>query len=539
MRTKTETVEVRPGFAQQLQHASREQLFDLCVRLLTQYPEMEYLIEMLAPSLPSEATSPAPSTAKTVAEIPLSSFANKVTVDLNPIRRGIQKAFRNSSHDYEEYEEDPTEALAGEILPFCDIANGYMETGQWANAIAVYTTIVTEIVGTDEDDYEESALNKLVEDCVSDLITCLDAQNSLPESSRLNPESRVELMDFLFEQWEYANVDAEGETRIAQAITQSERSHIEARLRETLAERTDAKWNARNRRWVAFLLTLREQSGITDDERLAEYQHYSLWEETTSLLLDMGRIDEGIRLAKDRLENVAFTTFADRLLVKGGEHIEQALVLVVEREYEFEKSAARDALDRINRHYLEWLGTRYATHGHPAEALAIRIQHFAAEPGADTYRKVHEAALLSGNPPDSWETLRPQLIATLEAADRWSELITLYLEEKEARAALDALQMQERAKQPGWYNPIPVAQLAETSYPEEAILIYQREAEKQIASRGRAHYQVAARHLVRVRDLYTRLNQQARWQTYITSVKDTNKALRALHDELRTLKLIT
>lgn len=545
----SETIEVRPTFAQQLQHASREQLLTLCVRLLKQQPEMEYLIDLLAPTpqseaISSEAISSVPSTENEAREIPLSPLANRVTVDLNPIRRKIQKAFRHSARDYDDYdyEGDPTEEIAEEIEPFYEMAVGYHQAGQWANSIAVYTTIITEIQDANEDESDDSALDSMVADCATGLVYCLEGQNSLPESYRLSPESRKELLEFLFEGWGNGQIDVDNEARIAQAITQSERSDIEARLRETLSERKMSISDWGKRRWLAFLLTLREQSGITNDERLAEYQRYSLWQETTGLLLEMGRVEEAIGLAQDKLDFMAFTTFADRLLAMGGEHVERALALVAERERALEQSAAPAPLDRINRHYLEWLGARYAAHDRPAEALAIRIQHFATEPGADTYRKVHEAAILPGNPPDSWETLRPQLIATLEAADRWYQLITLYLEEKEARAALDALQRQEREKRQGGYSPdmgIPVAQLAEASYPEEAIRLYQREAENQIASRGRTHYQAAARHLVRVRDLYTRLNQQARWQTYITSLKDTNRALRALHDELRTLKLIT
>ena len=57
-------------------------------------------------------------------------------------------------------------------------------------------------------------------------------------------------------------------------------------------------------------------------------------------------------------------------------------------------------------------------------------------------------------------------------------------------------------------------------------------------ARGRGNYQTAATYLARAKDLSARLNRLPQWNTYMTGLRERNKRLTALHDELRTLKLL-
>ncbi len=57
-------------------------------------------------------------------------------------------------------------------------------------------------------------------------------------------------------------------------------------------------------------------------------------------------------------------------------------------------------------------------------------------------------------------------------------------------------------------------------------------AERTIAGRARASYQVAAGHLRRLRDLHLRLGEAADWQAYIDGLRQEHHRLRALQDEL-------
>ena len=82
-----------------------------------------------------------------------------------------------------------------------------------------------------------------------------------------------------------------------------------------------------------------------------------------------------------------------------------------------------------------------------------------------------------------------------------------------------------------------VAAAAETDFPDEAVRIYQKLAEQQIAQRGRHAYQVAATYLVRVMRILEGNGRAAVWQSFIADLRQRNKSLRALREELDVLGL--
>ena len=102
-----------------------------------------------------------------------------------------------------------------------------------------------------------------------------------------------------------------------------------------------------------------------------------------------------------------------------------------------------------------------------------------------------------------------------------------------------ALEAVEQVRAPGWGGEwaggplrIRVAQAAEESRPREAIRIYVQAAERLIAARGRGNYAQAATYLVRVRDLYHGLDDPDAWHTLVADLREQNRRLPALQDEL-------
>ncbi|MBU0703231.1 MAG: hypothetical protein KKC18_05130 [Chloroflexi bacterium] len=79
---------------------------------------------------------------------------------------------------------------------------------------------------------------------------------------------------------------------------------------------------------------------------------------------------------------------------------------------------------------------------------------------------------------------------------------------------------------------IRVAQAAEESRPRAAIRIYVERTERLIAARGRGNYVEAAGYLARVRELYHRLSEPETWGTFIADLREQNRRLPALKDEL-------
>ena len=134
------------------------------------------------------------------------------------------------------------------------------------------------------------------------------------------------------------------------------------------------------------------------------------------------------------------------------------------------------------------------------------------------------------------------MLKTLEQQNKWGTLINIYLAEGEVGHALSALTNME--KEPGtprfgysyYVTPsnyeLQVAKAAEAEYPNDAIRLYQRIAEKLIDARGRERYQQAAEYFIRVKQLYQAQEREAEWNTYITHLRNTHKPLRALREEL-------
>lgn len=560
-----ETIDVRPEFATLLANHSREQLLALCIKLLQYQPDMEFLIDVV-PAVSPPVTLPPdgalePSDAGAKKEQLVSPLANTLSVDVKTIVRKVQKAFRNHNNEYDEYGDyDTGDDVAAELEPVREMGDNYAEAGQWANAHAVYATLATEIIQADENEYDtENALSEMVGDCYIGLARCFESQTTLPESARLSADARKQLLETLLEIWEHdpsvnnyvnkieaseneANMEEyllqrDPQAMIARNLTAEERVEVEAWVRNGMREGNSYGVQQRNRAGVDFLVALRIHSGMSDEEKIEEYRRYDLFEDMTKLLLQLGRIEDAINVAQDHLtHHVDLTNFADRLLRLGEAHTEQGLSFIERQLDEADKSGAEDT----GYPFLRWLAPKYAQYNRPAQALATRRRLFDKSLGAATYRDLREAAKLPGNPDDTWPQLRPRLITILEERGLWSELVLVYVEEKETRAALDALTEydQKSTHRYGADMHVSVAKLAEADFPNEARMIYQLLAENAIEARGRGNYQVAATYLVRAKDLWARQDRTAQWQSYITSLRDRNKRLSALQEELRALKLI-
>jgi uncharacterized Zn finger protein len=77
-----------------------------------------------------------------------------------------------------------------------------------------------------------------------------------------------------------------------------------------------------------------------------------------------------------------------------------------------------------------------------------------------------------------------------------------------------------------------VAKAAEKHYPDEATRLYKSVVQKLIDGRGRENYQQAVDYLSRVKQLYQKQRRESEWQAYVTNLRNSNKSLRALKEEL-------
>src|SRR5207253_5434181 len=128
-------------------------------------------------------------------------------------------------------------------------------------------------------------------------------------------------------------------------------------------------------------------------------------------------------------------------------------------------------------------------------------------------------------------------------------LIQIALAEGNIDKALALLKAEEKGDRGriGLYNysygfgyqdmTLKVAQAAEETRPREAIEIYQKYAERQIAQKQRKFYQYACEYLVKVRTLYEKLGEHEEWKSYIAVLREKHRNLRALKEEMAKARL--
>ncbi len=578
-----EVVHVKPEISALLAERSREELVALVELMVDRQPDFELLVDL---PLPTRSGIP-PAEPGTAA---------KRTVDEAAIRRQVVKVLSRGAYEAYDYrwDEGSDPEVAAELHGLREIGDRYLDAGRWADAQAVYTMISEEILASDEEIFDDVA--EVVTACGAGLLRVLEAQVSQDPSDRLSSEDREELFRAIYEIWlfDHSGADAfafasrgptggvmvvwrlheEDALPLARPVhdipggilpeepdaadqrdfdvpavvthhaTPAERAMVEGWLRDLLgpAQTGATSGSAQEKRAaIQFLATLREDEGFGDEARLAAYREAELWTDAAALLLRLNRVDEAVALAGRKIADpYALTAFADRLLSLGGDRIPQALGLVDGRLWETEgKHPGHDTA------YLTWLARRYAEQGMAREALATELRRFKTAPGLATFQAVQNAATMPGQPPEVWPATRSTLLETLEAKTALGQLLEIALHEGRIADAIALLKRMEqgraRPRIDGWWSvaeyQLRVGEAAEMEFPDEAIRLYTLLAEREIEERNRSHYQVAARHLARVKHLQERQGRREAWRSFITDLRERHKRLRALKEELDALDL--
>jgi tetratricopeptide (TPR) repeat protein len=533
---RIQTGVVRSGLMGRLSMKSHEELLALLEQLMQRQPDIESLIELLI-ELPLVTTAP---------EEKLPGTGRKRTVDPSTIHSQVASAFYDAGDGWE-----AAGRAASELDRLCEIGHSFAGAGQWANAQVVYATVAQQTIHYYERLQDEGQLAGVIDDCIAGLIACLEAQSHLPQKEQLDDVEREELLATLFDLWKSGHSYGLAETDIpdvmAHNVTEQERTMVEQWVRQEMRQGQDyaSKWQ--NRRVIDFLAALNEAVQFSDEDLLEEYRKAGLYPELTSYLLQLGREEEALEVAKETLtEPGEVTRFAEQLLSTSETWRSETLALVETRLKEAIQALGGKSQDftgtRTVDTYRRWLGERYRQYGEIGLALDMERARFQANPDETTYRSVRSVAQLPEQPERWWSDLQPRLIQTLEQQNRWAALVSIYLDEGEVGQALAALARMEQ--QPGsslygyGYHSAPshyqiqVAKAAEEHYPNEAIRLYKGAIQKLIDGRGRENYQQAVDHLTHVKQLYQKQGRESEWQAYVKNLRNSNKSLRALKEEL-------
>ena len=528
----------RSGLMGRLSEKSHEELLVLLEQLVQRQPDIEPLIELLI-ELPPVTTTQQKSRP---------GRGRERTLDPATIRSQVASAFYNAGEGW-----GAASRVAADLEQLYDIGKNFAEAGEWANAQVVYATVAEETIMQYEEVHDEGQISWVLGKCAAGLVACLEAQSALPPSERLDAAEREALLTSLFDLWKfgynYGGIEVHIPAAIADTATAQERKRVEAWLRQEMMPGQDSSSKWHNRSIIDFLATLKQADHFSDEDVLEEYRNVGLYKELAEKLLQLGRENEALGVAQANLtEPMDVTWFAEQLLKSGEAWREQAQAFVEMRLGEVKPALQGKSQDFTSAHtvdtYRRWLGEKYSTYGKPQQALNIEFARFQASPDNTTYRSVRSAAQLAGQPEDTWSDLRPRLIRTLEQQSRWGALVTIYLDEGEVGQALAALEEMERTSKSSYQgygyrsDGVPsayqaqVAKAAEERYPREAIRLYKSVVQRLIDGRGRENYQQATGYLARIRLLYQKQEQEPEWHAYIAHLRNSNKSLRALKEEL-------
>jgi catechol 2,3-dioxygenase-like lactoylglutathione lyase family enzyme len=407
----------------------------------------------------------------------------------------------------------------------------------YLGAATIYETLVTEIFeeshlySQEEEEYddyseeepyypEEEGLEEFVVECIEALGYCLADERT----DRVAREKCREVLFDIYRQDVFENhgFSASAADQLVRYTTPLERNTLAEQIHTLL---TKAGGSVRQS-YGKFLLDLQKET-MEDEAYLHICRESGLTSSLIDRLLTLGRIDEAARETQP-IDDDPFLGLADLFVQHQQDAVAEGLVKARIQE----KPAVR---------VLQWLQTYYqARENHTAE-LEVTETLFHTQPLLKHYQRLRDLARQL----DRWQTLRPALLAFLEASKNTRPLIEIALDEGEINHALQRLK--ELAKKDrygttyegdyGYGIDLKVAQAAEETSPHEAIALYQQRAERLIAQRDRKKYHEACPFLAKMRSVYEKIGEFEAWTRYITTLRQQNRNLPALKDELAKAKL--
>jgi uncharacterized Zn finger protein len=480
-----------------LEQCSKAELITLIKKMLQRQPELEIL-------LPAVRKEHAP---------------------VNPeiYRRQVAAAFRNAGYEWgAEFE------VADELLSIKEIADGFAQQQDYANALAAYEALVTGVIENYHSyDDEGGELGSVLNECVDGLKECLDNVQD-------DRELREKIMQVLFSIYEFdvesggISIGEDVPDILVEQTTAEERRTIAGWIRDAISESSDSYWSKGV--YGGFLLDLEEDT-LDDETFLRICRETGRTGDAVDRLLTLGRVDEAIREA-EQASDFYLMGLADIFVQHGHDDLAERMI----RE--------RSKTSQDTR-LLEWLKNRYLARNEVATALELAGEIFYKEfPSLTRYQEIRQLARQVGR----WETLRPALLEYLRTKQNNQLLIQIALDEGDIDKALELVKTEQRSGQAYAYGysygygyssiALEVARAAEATHPRESIEIYRKHVERLIDQRGRGSYRHACQYLSRMRDLYEKLGEQGTWATYITALRDKNRNLRALKEELVSAGLI-
>ncbi|MDP2937176.1 MAG: hypothetical protein Q8O86_11880 [Dehalococcoidia bacterium] len=435
-------------------------------------------------------------------------------VDPETYRRQAGAAFR--IHGYQRGVEAE---IADRLRPIVETGDGFAEQHDHISAAFVYQAVAEVVLEHYDSAHDEGDdLAGVVNECASGLGGCLKGVSN-------DPRARESILRALFAIYRY-DVDSGGiglgvevPGLILELATPEERRMVAGWVRDSIPRDGDehVEWN--RQQYGGFWLSLAADT-LDDEGFLRICREVGRVEDLVDRLLTLGRLEEATGEAR-RAGDYDLIGLANVFVKhrRGG----TAELLMRERSENTKDS-------RI----LEWLRDYYKGRKDNTSTLEMAEKLFRMRPSLEGYKETRQLAQRLGR----WEALGPELVSFLKHGQHTDTLIRIHLVEGAVDLALEAVR--EKQEHGRWHPygfsdhdlRLEVAKAAEETQPRPAMEIYRQYAEDLIAQRSRPYYREACKLLKRVRALHERLGDLDVWTSYVAKLRDTNRKLRALKEEM-------
>jgi uncharacterized Zn finger protein len=472
-----------------LDERSKEELVHIIQQMLKRYPDLEYLLEI---------------------PVPLSKKEQQKQLDAEIIRKQVSRAFAERAGDWSW---QSLYDIARDLDELLNLADQYQENGIIENAITIYRITAIEILQHENIVMSDEAgrFGMLVDDCVDGLAQCL--------VSIKDNENRELIFQTLFKIFLW-NIRAGGigiGDRVPDIIFEKAPLEVKQQMIGWTQSALGDLEGWGQRALGGFLLELQSES-LNDEAYLEICRQTDRREDLIKRLLDLDRVNEAVNEAQ-KANDYVLLSIADLFVQSGKDSLAEQII----------QNRTRTSDDwRL----FTWLKNSAARQGNWSQALKFSKQLFWHRPNLSDYEEMRKHA----NQLMQWDELQSETIERLFQEHKFQLLAEIYLNENKIDLALSTLDTMKSETQQKWgysYSiELKVAKAAEKLYPERSIQIYMDHAQRLIDYRGRGNYSTAADFLRSVRNLDKELGKMEDWQSQIAELREKNRALPALQDEL-------
>ena len=482
-----------PPLAQRLRDLDKDALIKLIQRMIDHNPELETAVEVWIPAMTGQGT-----------------------IDAESLRRRVHRII-----DHIPYEWGASYAAAAELREVVKEGEMLEDAGRWWEAAQFYGVIAEELMESYGNIYEEEGeFIEVLSTCGERLGLCL-AELRDPGQREVVIRRLYEMVAWDIDQGGYG-ADEWAHFALVEDTTPEERAMVAEWVQKALEEEkrkgTETEGFSRQWRLQAYGgLMIDLLKDVLDDEAyLRLCRESGRQKDVVVRLVQMGRVDEARREA---------ASLSDYELLMVAQQIDKE-----PRRRKLARELLSMRADSTNDTRILGQLLAWAREDGDADALfRLAQRRFEMRPDLASYQAWREIGRQRGD----WETVRAEILRSLEQQGAWRLLVEILLDEKAYDDAIAAFgSWRQSVSWGGHHFMVRVADALAEARPQAAMEIYAEAVEQLVAQRKRPSYAEAAQLLKRIRDILIRQGNARIWDDLIASFRQQYKRLPALQDEL-------